>query len=150
MSKLLSSKLYWPEPWKNISVMSGMPKSLTRCAGAIYSFATAKCFPSALSTARSLHRHTSYLSKFLLDLFGMKLRVTLRPDWVVISPSLNLTFSYSAGTAIISGKKPSTSTNCLTSSSFSSVRCSFTYCKTLKKRSDFTSSFSCASLKIFV
>jgi hypothetical protein len=150
MSKLLSSKLYCPVPWKNTSVKSGRPNSLTKWAGAIYNFATAKCLPSPFNTDRSLHLHTSYLSRFLLDLFGIKLRATLRPDRVAISSSLNLRSANSEGTAIISGTKPSTSTNYLTNSSFPFDRLSFTYCKTLKKRSDLESSFSFASLKIFV
>lgn len=150
MSKLLSSKLYYPVPWKNTSVMSGKPNSFTKFAGAICSFATAKCLPSPFRTDRSLQRHTSYLSRFLLDLLGIKLRETFRPDRVAISPSPNLRPENSAGTAIISGTKPSTSTNCLTSSSFTSERCSLTYYRTLKKRSDLALSLDFASLKILV
>lgn len=130
--------------------MSGIPNNLTRCAGAICNLATAKCLPSPFNTERSLHLHTSYFSKFLLDLLGMKLRLTFLPERVIISSAPNLRSANSGGTAISSGTNPSTSTNYLTSSSASSARCSFTYCNTLKKRSDCISSFSLASLNILV
>lgn len=150
MSRLLSSKLYCPVPWKNTSVKSGYPNSFIRWAGAIYNLATAKCLPSPFKTDRSLQRHASYFSRFLLDRFGMKLRVTLRPERVAISSSLNFSWANSYGTVIISGTKPSTSTNFRTNSSFSLERWSLTYYKTLKKRYDLASSLSLASLNILV